>query len=258
MRSRNFLYVLRQFGFDPIKTSNSFLYILKYLVSSIKFRKSLRGKKFLYVPSLNDFSSNAGSADGHYFWQDFICSKWIYDASAKEHLDIGSRVDGFITSVLVFCKVTLIDIRPLDIEIEGLSYINADIQSGLPAHAAAFDSVSSLHCIEHFGLGRYNDPLNLNGHEIGLINISKLVSNSGNLYVSFPIGEEAIEFNSQRIIDPLWPERILKNFKLEEFVLIPWKGAPKFGLNPKDVDKQIWGQAGLYKFRRVDSCFFMF
>jgi hypothetical protein len=49
------------------------------------------------------------------------------------------------------------------------------------------------------------------------------------------------------------PERILKNFKLEEFVLIPWKGAPKFGLNPKDVDKKIWGQAGLYKFRRVDS-----
>jgi hypothetical protein len=210
MRSRNFLYVLRQFGFDPIKTSNSFLFILKYLVSSIKFRKRLRGKKFLYVPSLNDFSSKAGSADGHYFWQDFICSKWIYDASAKEHLDIGSRVDGFITSVLVFCKVTLIDIRPLDIEIEGLSYINADIQSGLPSHAAAFDSVSSLHCIEHFGLGRYNDPLNLNGHEIGLLNISKLVSNSGNLYVSFPIGEEAIEFNSQRIIDPLCLKEYLR------------------------------------------------
>ena len=253
MRSRNFLYVLRQFGFDPIKSSNSFLYLFKYLGSSIKFRKSLRGKKFLYVPSLNDFSSKAGSADGHYFWQDFICSKWIYNASTKEHLDIGSRVDGFISSVLVFCKVTLIDIRPLDIEIEGLSYINADIQSGLPAHAAAFDSVSSLHCIEHFGLGRYNDPLSLNGHEIGLLNISKLVSNGGNLYVSFPIGEEAIEFNSQRIIDPLWPEKILKNFKLEEFVLIPWKGAPKFGLNPKDVDKKVWGQAGLYKFRRVDS-----
>jgi hypothetical protein len=61
----------------------------------------------------------------------------------------------------MFCKVTLIDIRPLDIEVEGLSYINADIRSGLPAHAAAFDSASSLHCIEHFGLGRYNDPLNL-------------------------------------------------------------------------------------------------
>ena len=88
----------------------------------------------------------------------------------------------------MFCKVTLIDIRPLDIEIEGLSYINADIQSGLPAHAAAFDSVSSLHCIEHFGLGRYNDPLSLNGHEIGLLNISNLVSNGGNLYVSVPIG----------------------------------------------------------------------
>jgi len=253
MRSRNILYVLRQFGFDPINTFNSFLYLLHYFASSIKFRSNLRGKKFLLVPSLNDFTSKAGAADGHYFWQDFICSKWIYNASTKEHLDIGSRVDGFITSVLVFCRVTLIDIRPLDIEIEGLSYINADIQSGLPDYSAAFDSVSSLHCIEHFGLGRYNDPLNLNGHEIGLLNISKLVANNGNLYVSFPIGEEAIEFNSQRIFDPLWPEKILKNFELEEFVLIPWKGAPKFGLSPKDVDKQIWGQAGLYKFKRISK-----
>jgi hypothetical protein len=253
MRFRNFLYVLRQFGFDPIKAINSFSYILKFLVSSIKFRKSMWGKNFIYVPSLNDFSSKAGSADGHYFWQDFICSKWIFKASTKEHLDIGSRIDGFITSLLLFCKVTLIDIRPLDIEIEGLSYINADIQSGLPAYAAAFDSVSSLHCIEHFGLGRYNDPLNINGHEMGLLNISKLVSNNGYLYVSFPIGEELIEFNSQRIIDPLWPEKILNDFKLEEFVLIPWKGVPKFGLNPKDVDIKIWGQAGLYKFRRVGS-----
>ena len=253
MRSRNILYVMRQFGFDPIKTSNSFIYLLNYLVSSIKFRKSLGNKKFLLLPSLNDFSSKAGSADGHYFWQDFICSKWIYNASTKEHLDIGSRVDGFISSLLVFCRVTLIDIRQLDIEIDGLSYINADIQSGLPAYASAFDSVSSLHCIEHFGLGRYNDPLNSNGHEIGLLNISKLVSNSGNLYVSFPIGEEAVEFNSQRIIDPLWPERILKNFELEEFVLIPWKGVPRFGLKPKDVDKQIWGQAGLYKFKRISA-----
>jgi hypothetical protein len=250
MRSRNFLYVLRQFGFDPIKTSNSFLYILKYLVSSIKFRKSLRGKKFLYVPSLNDFSSKAGSADGHYFWQDFICSKWIFNASAKEHLDIGSRVDGFITSVLVFCKVTLIDIRPLDIEIEGLSYINADIQSGLPAHAAAFDSVSSLHCIEHFGLGRYGDELDPVGHLKGLLSIANCVKLGGLLYVSFPIGISSVEFNSQRIIDPMWAVENLPGFVLEEFVLIPWRGVPIFNLNPNEVDRFIWGQAGLYRFRR--------
>jgi hypothetical protein len=73
------------------------------------------------------------------------------------------------------------------------------------------------------------------------------------LYISFPIGEESVEFNAQRIIDPLWPEKILKDFKLEEFILIPWKGAPKFGLNPTDVDKKIQGQAGLYKFKRAAS-----
>lgn len=54
-------------------------------------------------------------------------------------------------------------------------------------------------------------------------------------------------------MDPLWPENMLKNFKKEEFVLILWKGEPAFGLHPRDADKKVWGQAGLYKFRRVDS-----
>ena len=56
--------------------------------------------------------------------------------------------------------------------------------------------MSSLHSIEHFDFERYKNPLNLNGHESGFRNISKLVSKSGNLYVGFPISEEAIEDNS--------------------------------------------------------------
>ena len=30
------------------------------------------------------------------------------------------------------------------------------------------DSLSCLHTLEHFGLGRYNDPINVKGFEIGL------------------------------------------------------------------------------------------
>ena len=35
------------------------------------------------------------------------------------------------------------------------------------------DSISCLHALEHFGLGRYNDPLDPNGHLKGFNNISK-------------------------------------------------------------------------------------
>jgi hypothetical protein len=89
------------------------------------------------------------------------------------------------------------------------------------------------------------------GHEKGLKNIAGCVASGGTLYVSFPIGNAAVEFNAQRIIDPLWAERELTNFTLEEFVLIPWKDQPIYGLSPRDVDASVWGQAGLYKFKRV-------
>jgi len=252
-RLRNILYVFRQFGFDPIKSAVSIKYTFKYIFLVYKFRRQTKGIKFSYLPTLNDFSANAGSADGHYFWQDLICAKFIYKSAPIKHLDVGSRVDGFISSLLAFREVTLVDIRPLDVEIDGLKYLTGDVQKGLPEYEEVFDSVSSLHCIEHFGLGRYGDIISIDGHEIGLRNISKCVSKNGVLYISFPIGEESVEFNAQRIIDPLWPEKILKDFKLEEFILIPWKGAPKFGLNPTDVDKKIQGQAGLYKFKRAAS-----
>ena len=248
---RNILYFLRQFGFDPVKTANSFKHSPKYLFSAYKFRRENKNKKFLFLPTLNDVTALAGTADGHYFWQDMICSKWIYKDAPVKHLDVGSRVDGFISSLLVFRSVTLVDIRPLDTKIDDLKYISADIQIGLPELSRTFESVSSLHCIEHFGLGRYGDKLKADGHAVGLINISNLVSEDGVLYVSFPIGEESIEFNSQRIIDPLWPEKILEDFELKEFILIPWKGEPKYGFKPSDVNKKIWGQAGLYKFKRT-------
>ena len=145
----------------------------------------------------------------------------------------------------------LLDIRPSNLEIEGLTVVIGDAQESLKTFENKFESVSSLHSIEHFGLGRYGDSMDPEGHEKGLLNIADCVTLGGNLYVSFPIGEFGVEFNSQRIIPPNWPIELLKNFELKEFVLIPWKGKPIFGLNPNDVNCEITGQAGLYNFKRT-------
>jgi hypothetical protein len=73
----------------------------------------------------------------------------------------------------------------------------------------------------------------------------------GHLYVSFPIGKEKVEFNSQRILRPLWPVEELTNFELQKFVLIPWRAQPIMDSSPENVVTNITGQAGLYKFRRI-------
>jgi hypothetical protein len=64
------------------------------------------------------------------------------------------------------------------------------------------DSLSCLHAIEHFGLGRYGDPIDPRGYERGIANMARLVVPGGRLYLSAPIGRERVEFNANRVFDP--------------------------------------------------------
>lgn len=61
------------------------------------------------------------------------------------------------------------------------------------------DSLSSLHAIEHFGLGRYGDPVRYDGYLLGLGNMYNLLRKGGKFYISAPIGPQRIEFNAHRV-----------------------------------------------------------
>jgi predicted SAM-dependent methyltransferase len=61
------------------------------------------------------------------------------------------------------------------------------------------DSISCLHALEHFGLGRYGDRIDYQGHILGWNNIYKILKKGGKLYFSVPIGKQRIEFNAHRV-----------------------------------------------------------
>jgi hypothetical protein len=61
------------------------------------------------------------------------------------------------------------------------------------------DSISCLHALEHFGLGRYGDPIRYNGHLLGFNNLDRILKKHGKLYLSVPIGPARIEFNAHRV-----------------------------------------------------------
>ena len=248
---------VRQLGFDPVVFKLAWIGFPKYVRDLIAFRLLSRNcankrKQISLSPVFGDHRVSSGAARGHYFWQDLICAQWIYKANPAEHFDIASRVDGFVAHLLSFRKVSILDIRPLGVVVPNLDVQLGDAQSSLEEFAERYTSVSSLHSIEHFGLGRYGDELDPDGHRKGLQNIAECVAKNGLLYVSFPIGIASVEFNAQRIIHPLWPIEQLPNFKLEEFVLIPWSDEPIFGMHPNDVNLTISGQAGLYRFKRIE------
>jgi hypothetical protein len=61
------------------------------------------------------------------------------------------------------------------------------------------DSLSCLHTIEHFGLGRYGDSIDPDGHLKGLAQLKRMVAPGGLIYLSTPIGPERVEFNAHRV-----------------------------------------------------------
>jgi SAM-dependent methyltransferase len=67
-----------------------------------------------------------------------------------------------------------------------------------------------LHTIEHFGLGRYGDPIDPDGHTKGLEQLKQMVKPGGVFYLSTPIGPERIEFNAHRVFAP---ETLMKWFE---------------------------------------------
>jgi len=252
---RSILNIVRQIGLDPILTIRGLRSVARYLSDLRKFKalaSQITNREAISIsPALLDFTQPSGSADGHYFWQDLYCAQWINSRNPNKHLDIGSRIDGFVAHLLASREVTVLDIRKLETKIPNLNFMQMDLQSAPLNLVTTFESVSSLHSIEHFGLGRYGDSLDFEGHTKGLVNISRLVNPGGYLYISFPIGEPDIQFNQQRIIDPIWPIDILTEFDLQRFMLIPWRGLPHLDARPDEVDKSKLGQAGLYEFRRT-------
>ncbi|HJQ10151.1 MAG TPA: DUF268 domain-containing protein [Gemmatimonadaceae bacterium] len=117
-------------------------------------------------------------------------------------MDIGSRVDGFVAHVATFREIEVFDILPNTTPIPGVVFRKADLMEPVEGMADYCDSMSCLHALEHFGLGRYGDPINPDGYRRGIESMARLLKSKGILYLSVPLGEERVEFNAQRVFDP--------------------------------------------------------
>ncbi len=214
-------------GFDPrrlwLTSRNLPRFIFQLILCVFENKKDF---EFRLLPVLSDKGLAGGVAKGHYFHQDLWAARMIYRAAPARHIDVASRIDGFISHLLVFRSVEVVDIRPLDSDVKGLSYLQADMMSSSHQIEPA-DSVSCLHALEHFGLGRYGDTLNLDGWELGLTSICSLVKPGGRLYLSVPIGSrQVIEMNAHRIFLAETLPLMLKKtgFKLQHYSVVDDNG----------------------------------
>jgi len=154
-------------------------------------------------PMLHDRREEAGGIQSHYFFQDIWAARKIHNVRPTRHIDIGSLIEGFVAHLLCFMPVEVIDIRPLRKEVAGLTFVQEDAThlAGIPDNS--IESLSSLHAIEHFGLGRYGDPIDPDAFHHAMAALARVLKPGGRLYFSVPVGRQRVQFNSQRIFSPI-------------------------------------------------------
>lgn len=192
----------KQFNLHPRLIFNTLRGIPRFIHTYHEFTRSFDGLITL-KPCLHDWFEAGGDANNEYFLQDLYVARLIRQAQPDKHMDIGSRVDGFVANVASFREVEVIDIRPIQSNIDGIRFRQADIMDPYYSQTALTDSLSCLHAFEHFGLGRYGDKVNSEGYKQALHNIASLIVKCGVFYLSVPVGREKVEFNAHRIFDPV-------------------------------------------------------
>ena len=221
---------MSQFGIDLLKFYRAIKGLPHYLKDYFEFKRQLNlsGNGFcmgrLY-PLLQDRFEQAGAASGHYFHQDLLVAHRIFQNKPLKHVDVGSRVDGFVAHVASFRPIECFDLRRMKNGIPNITFKQVDLMSDDFGLCQYCDSVSSLHAIEHFGLGRYGDKIDAQGHLKGLNNIYKMLKAGGKFYFSVPIGPQRIEFNAHRVFSLKYLIGLLeRRYKIDSFSYVDDSG----------------------------------
>jgi len=149
-----------------------------------------------YMPFMSDKTSHT-PIEPTYFFQDTWAARKIFESKPERHYDIGSSVKS-IGIISQFIPVTMIDIRPIDLKLQGLDFQKGSILK-IPFPDKSIKSLSSLCVIEHIGLGRYGDPIDAFGSEKAVEEIQRVLAESANLYISLPVDCECrVYFNAHR------------------------------------------------------------
>jgi len=199
-----------------------FYRIFPFFYDYYKFYKAGGHSKFMDLyPCLSDKTTST-SIDSHYFHQAIWGFNRIMRHGSKKHVDIGSdvRFVGMLTNI---SNVTFVDIRPLKLNIKNYSGKAGSILD-LPYEDGSINSLSCLHVIEHIGLGRYGDPIDPMGSIKASSELIRVLGTGGYLFLSVPLGEESIQFNSQRIFSYEQVIRMFSDLKLLELSVVDMNG----------------------------------
>ena len=177
--------------------------------------------------------------------------RWAARVLAKTkpelHIDISSILN-FSAVTSAFIPIKFYDYRPAHLQLNNFESDFADLKK-LPFENNSIESISCMHTIEHIGLGRYGDELDVTGDIKAIDELKRVAQPNGTILFVTPIGKPKIEFNAHRIYSF---EQIISYFEgceLVEFALIPDEGGLIINPDPALVKTQKYG-CGCFWFKK--------
>ncbi len=252
----------RSVGLDAQIFLNSLRGLPAFIKNYFSFRKSYKqsNKEFVFgkfYPQLADRYDKSGVATGHYFHQDMFVAQRINLNKPQKHVDVGSRIDGFVAHLACFREVEVFDIRKLESKVRNIIFRQMDFTANNFNLINYCDSVSCLHAIEHFGLGRYGDKIDYYGYLKGLDNIYRLLKPNGKFYFSTPIGKQRIEFDAHRVFSVGYLIQLFKDkYSIDSFSYVDDNGDmyPSQTLTPEQIENNFncnYG-CGIFEMTKLD------
>lgn len=184
------------FKFKPILLIKQYIWFLKQFKNFQKMEDNNKFSKIEWFPCLFDNISYT-PLEPTYFFQDSWAAKHIFTLKPTHHYDIGSsaKTIGILSQ---FTPITMIDIRPIGLELPNLFFKKGSILE-LPFKDNSLETLSSLCVVEHIGLGRYGDPLDPFGSEKAIDEIKRVLAVGGIVLFSVPVDRQnKIYFNAHR------------------------------------------------------------
>lgn len=201
------------------------------------------------MPILIDKTSTT-QFEPHYVYHPAWAARIVAKTNPVKHIDISSILQ-FSTIVSAFVPVEFYDYRPAKLGLSGYKSEHGDL-TNLHFPSDSIESLSCMHTIEHIGLGRYGDPIDVFGDIKAAAELARVLKPGGSFIFVTPVGKPKIEFNAHRIYSYEQVLSLFPTLKLVEFSLVPDNYRTEGFIenaDPAIVKEQDWG-CGCFHFTK--------
>lgn len=198
-------------------------------------------------PQLTDRTATT-DFDAHYVHQGPWVFRHLQDRPPTQHVDVASYL-GYLGFFSAIVPTEFVDIRPPMLQMPRLTVSEGSVLQ-LPFADRSVESLSCLHVVEHVGLARYGDPLDVHGSEQACAELARVLATGGVLYLSLPVGRPRIYFNAHRVHSVDQVLHFTRELEFLDLAAVLDDGSFVANCSPDIVDRQSYA-CGMFRFTRA-------